>query len=155
MKYDINLKNIKQSTANLGEYLKEFDIPHNKILEGFSRSLFYKNWNTLQGVSTKPQIIKHLDVEKRYLFEIEATINREKILSILKESFSFTKAQLDLITLLQDGNYFHIALDLRKSDTNILTAMFVFAERLKPYDVTRFDYCRITCEKESFMQMYK
>ena len=46
MKYDINFKNIKQSATNLGEYLKEFNIPHNKILEGFSRALFYKNWNT-------------------------------------------------------------------------------------------------------------
>jgi hypothetical protein len=155
MKYDINLKNIKQSAVNLGEYLKEFNIPHNKILEGFSRSLFYKNWNTLQGVSTKPQIIEHLDVEKRYLFEIEANITREKLSTILKEAFAFSKAQLELITLLQDGNYFHIALDLRKSDTNILTAMFVFAERLKPYDVKKFDYCRIVCEKESFMQMYR
>lgn len=154
MKYDINIKHIKQSVNNLSESLKDFDIPRNRLLEAFAKSLFFKNWNTVQGLVKKPQIIQHLNIEKKYLFEIDAKINREELLKKLKSSFNSAKANIELTNFLEDNGSFHIELNLLKNDKNILTAMFIFAQELKDYRVTRFDYCRVVCEKESFMKMY-
>lgn len=155
MKYDINLKNIKQSVNNLSDSLKEFDIPRNRILEAFAKAIFFKNWNTLQGLSQKPQIIQHLKIEKKYLFEIDAKITRDELLEKLKNSFKVAKAHLQLTNFLENNGSFHIELNLIKNDNNILTAMFIFAQELKSYSVTRFDYCRVVCEKESFMKIYE
>lgn len=155
MKYDINLKNIKQSVNNLADSLKEYNIPRNQILEAFARSIFFKNWNTLQGIGKKPHIIEHLDIQKRYFFEIDANVSREELLKKLKSSFEKANANLELINLIEDKKSFHMEINVLKSDKNILTAMFLFAEELKSHNVTRFDYCRVVCEKESFMAMYK
>jgi hypothetical protein len=155
MKYTINLKNVKQSVAHLNESLKEFNIPHNKMLDSFSKALYYKNWNTLYSLATNPSIISQQEEVKKYLFEIEANITKSQLLTLLKTSFLKANALLSIDNFFQNDCFFHIELNLKKSDTNILTAMFLLADSLKNHDVKKFDYCRIVCEKESFMDFYK
>lgn len=124
-------------------------------MEAVSRTFFYKNWNTLEGVVSSPKVIKSYKVDKKYLFEIDVNISKQKLLAILCESFTEANAHFELNSIIQNNNYFHIELDLRKSDKNILTAMFLVAEKIKPYDVKSFDYCRLVCEKESFMKYFE
>lgn len=120
-------------------------------MDGVSRALFYKNWSKLEGVVSSPRVIKSYKVDKKYLFEIEVNLTQQKLLGILRESFTEANADFELSSIIQDNNYFHIELDLRKNDKNILTAIFLVAEKLKNYDVKTFDYCRLVCEKEIFI----
>lgn len=161
MQYNLNLKNIKQSATNLGKFLKDYNIPRNVLLEAIAKVFFFKNYNTLEGLATKPHIIEHLPIQKRYLFEIEAEIEKPLMIKLLNESFLEAKGQFNLINLLSEKvnektNYFHIELDLSKSDQNILTAMFLLCEKIKNMnvDISKFDYCRVVCEKESFMSYF-
>jgi len=155
MKYDINLKNIKQSASLLGKSLGAYNVPHSAILEAFSHSLYYKNYNTLQGVCTKPQLIEHYKPHKYYLFELEAGIDKATLLRLLREAFIKAKAEFHLSDFIQEKNYYHFKIDLTKSDTNILTAIFLLCDQLKSYHVSDMKYCRVLCEKESFMGYFK
>lgn len=161
MQYNINLKNIKQSATNLGKFLKDYNIPRNVILEAIAKVFFFKNYNTLEAMSTKPNIIEYLNVQKRYLFEIEAQINETQLLNLFKECFTEGKAQFNMLNFLYEKqpnnfNYFHIELDLMKSDRNILTAMFLLCEKFKKMNIgiNKFDYCRVAVENESFMAYF-
>jgi hypothetical protein len=161
MQYELNLKNIKQSATNLSKFLKDYNIPRNVLLEGMAKIFFFKNWNTLEGLATRPQIIEHINIQKRYLFEIEAQIEESTLLDLLKRSFKEGQAQFNLINFVSEKkdntfNYFHFEIDLMKSDKNILTAMFLMCEKLKNMKVVinKFDYCRVVCEKESFMEYF-
>ena len=77
MQYTINKKNVKQSIQNLSRFLKEkgYDIPRNIILDAFSKSIFYKNWNTLEAITEKPQIIQYIPEKKVYLIEVDCELN--------------------------------------------------------------------------------
>lgn len=162
MQYNLNLKNIKQSATHLGTFLKDYNIPRNVLLEAISKVFFFKNWNTLQGIATKPNIIEHLNVQKRYLFEIEAQIEEKQLLSLFKDCFNEGNAQLNIINFLSEKrtdkfNYFHIELDLMKNDRNILTGIFLLCDKFKKMNVgiNKFEYCRVVVEKESLMTYFK
>lgn len=157
MKYLLTLKNIKQSISIFGQCLKEqgYDIPKHVMFESFSKSLFFKNWNTLEGIATSPEQIKHYDVEKKYIFELQANIDKSSLFGLLKDCFKRADALFEFNDFLQSKNHYSFTIDMRKRDKNILTAMFLLCEELKNYQVEKFEFCRIYCEKESFMEYFK
>jgi hypothetical protein len=154
MQYFINKKNIKQSVQNLSNFLKEkgFNIPRNIILEAFSKSLFFKNWNTLEGLSSKPSIIEHLPHKKSYMIEVEGNVPHEFFLSLIKESFEQGNCHVSIDNFLYKNGQYHVEISFPGKNDNFLTSMFYFAASLKPYQITRFDILRIVFEKESLLQ---
>lgn len=85
MQYTINTKNIKQSVQNVVSFLKEknISIPRNVVLELFAKALFYKNWNTLKGLTDSPKIISHLKDTKRYMIKIECkSLTKSQLISL-------------------------------------------------------------------------
>jgi hypothetical protein len=157
MQYDINTKNIKQSASNLSNFFKEknIDIPKSTILEAISKVFFFRNWNTLEGLSTKPQIIQHLKENKSYLIEIECSLTKNDLLSLIKKSFLKANAHFQLDNFIHENNYSHVNINLTKSTDNFLTAMFILCENIKPYDVKKFEFIRIIQEKESMMSYFE
>lgn len=157
MKYDLSLKNIKQSAANLNNFLKEkeYNIPHNIILEAISKVFFFKNWNTLSSLSQNPQQIEYYPIQKKYIFELEASISKEEFLKMFENSFIVAKSQCHIINVLYKEPNIHIELNTT-NNTNILTAMFILCDEMKKRNiqVKRFDFCRIECSKESFMEFF-
>lgn len=157
MQYFINKKNIKQSIQNLSGFLKEknFDIPRNILLEGFSKALFFKNYNTLEGLSSKPNIIEHLPEKKAYMIEVEASINSEKFLELFDLALQDGKCQATINNFVHENNIYHLEISFPKTTDNFLIAMFYLASYLKPYSVKRFELLRILFEKESLLDAMK
>lgn len=153
MQYFINKKNIKQSVQNLSNFLKEknFDIPRNIIFEAFSKALFFKNYNTLEGLSSKPSIIEHLPEKKSYMIEVEANITSEKFLEIFHQSIEHGKCEINIHNFLHENQVYHMEIGFPRTNDNFLIAMFFLASFLKPYQVKRFDLLRIVFEKESLL----
>lgn len=159
MNYNINLKNLKQSALNLSNFLKSKDIElsHSANLEAISKILFLKNWQTAQAVATNPQTIEHISVCRYYIFEFTVNAPENIIKQYLKESFLEAKCVSQAINFLQKNNDYHIQIDMSKSDSNILTAIFLLCDKLKnsSYNVSRFDYCRVVQEKENMMEFFE
>lgn len=153
MQYFINKKNIKQSIQNLSSFLKDkgYEIPRNIILEAFSKSLFFKNWNTLEGLSTKPDLISHMPVKKSYMIEVECSLSKESFIKALTDSFVQGKCHVTIDNFLYEDKKFHVEISFPNKNDNFLTAMFILASSLKPYHVTRFDLLRIIFEKENLL----
>lgn len=153
MQYFINKKNVKQSIQNLSSFLKEkgFDIPRHLILDAFSKSIFFKNWNTLEGITSKPSIIEHMPEKRAYMIEIEGNIPSEKLLKLVKDSFEEGKCHVVMDNFTTQDNVCHFEFSFPGKSDNFLTAMFLIASSLKPYQITRFDMLRILFEKESLL----
>lgn len=153
MQYFINKKNIKQSIQNLSNFFKEknLDIPRNILLEGFSKALFFKNYNTLEAISSKPNMIEHLPEKKAYMIEVEASITSEKFLEIFHKAIQDGKCQININNFAHDNTTYHLEIGFPQSTDNFLIAMFYLASYLKPYQVKRFDLLRIVFEKESLL----
>jgi len=157
MQYFINKKNIKQSVQNLSHFLKEkgFDIPRNIILEAFSKSLFFKNWNTLEGLSSKPSIIEHVPHKRGYMIEVEGKVSHEVFIDLIKKSFEEGNCHVSMDNFLYEDGSYHVEISFPGKNDNFLTAMFLLASSLKPYHITRFDILRIIFEKESLLEAVK
>lgn len=157
MQYFINKKNIKQSVQNLSHFLKEkgFDIPRNIILEAFSKALFFKNYNTLEGMSSKPTIIEHLPERKSYMIEVEGNVPHTIFMQLIKDSFEEGQCHAVINNVLYDNQTHHVEISFPSKNDNFLTAMFLLASSLKPYHITRFDILRIIFEKESLLEAVK
>lgn len=153
MQYFINKKNIKQSIQNLSSFLKDkgYEIPRNIILEAFSKSLFFKNWNTLEGLSTKPDLINHIPEKKSYMIEVECSLSKDLFLKALNDSFSQGKCHVNVDNFIYEEKKFHVEISFPHKNDNFLTAMFILASSLKSYQVTRFDLLRIVFEKENLL----
>lgn len=156
MQYPININNIKKSATLLTIFLKEkgFTIPRNVALEAVARVLLIKNYNTIEALAKRPRIIEYFQEEKKYFFEITINCNKETLLNLLNESFKKANAKVQIENLLQDKEDFSFEVDLRKDDSNILVAIMLFSQNLQTtaYQVKRFEYCRLSCEKGSLMQ---
>ena len=156
MNYLINKKNIKQSVQNLSSFFKEkgFDIPRNVLLDAFSKSLFYKNWNTLEGLSTKPDRIKNYPNKRAYMIEIECDLTKENLLTLLKKSFEEGKCNAIIENVLSEKNVHHFEIAFPVNSDNFLTSMFLLVRSLKNDNVKvkRFDLLRIMFEKESLLR---
>ena len=155
MLYSINLKNIKRSAFALADYLKEkgFNLPRHISLEAVARVLLFKNYNTLEALANRPRVLDYYQPEKKYLFEITIDCEKNELLKMLKDSFQKANAILNIQNFLQDKKDFYFELDLTKTDSNILAAIMELTQTLKnsSYKITRFEYCRVTCEKSSLM----
>lgn len=153
MQYFINKKTVKQSVQNLNSFLKEkgFDIPRNIILEAFSKSIFFKNWNTLEGMTSKPEIIQHFQEKKSYMIEVECSIQENLFLKLINDSFLEGKCQATIENFITQDNVFHVEISFKHKTDNFLTAMFIMATSLKQYHVKRFDLLRIVFEKENLL----
>ncbi len=156
MQYVLSKKNIKQSIQNLSSFFKEkgLDIPKNLILEGFSKALFFKNWNTLEGVATKPDQIQYYAEKKLYLIEVECDLDQKSIRGNLTMAFIKCNCYAHIDNEISDNKCHHFEISFPEKTDNFLTAMFLFAESLKIYNVTRFDILRIVKEKESMMAYF-
>lgn len=154
MFYFISKKNVKQSIQNLAEHLKSknIDVPRNVLLEGFAKALFFKNWNTLEGLSTKPNIIEHYSNRKTYMVEIECSADRDEMLKIVQNCLTNAKCEAQIGNFIYDKNAFHFEFNFKSRTDNFLTAMILLAQELKVYQVKRFDYMRIVFEKESLLK---
>lgn len=157
MQYFINKKNIKQSIQNISSFLKEknFDIPRNIILEAFSKALFFKNYNTLEGITSKPNIIEHFPDKKAYMIEVEANISSEKFLQVFDLALEYGKCQAHINNFVHENYVYHLEISFPKTNDNFLIAMFYLASYLKPYSVKRFDLLRIVIEKENLLEAIK
>lgn len=159
MKYEINRKNIKQSVTTLATFLTQngFKIPRHLILDAFSKTLFFKNWNTLEGMSTDPEQIRYIKKEKRYIFEIEIrNCTKETVLNLFTDSFTEANATFNMVNFLNDGDKYHIELDMIKGANNTITAIIILGKKLKPkYEVIRLDLCRIEVDTEQLIGLVK
>lgn len=157
MQYFINKKNIKQSVQNLSSFFKEkgFDIPRHLLLDAFSKSIFFKNWNTLEGITSKPTIIAHIPSKKAYMIEIEGRITQQQLLTLIKDSFSDGKCSATIDNFIGEDNNYHLEISFPSTTDNFLTAMFLLASSLKSYHISRFDMLRIIFEKESLLEAVK
>lgn len=165
MKYIINSKNIKQSIGKLSHYLKEknFNIPHNVMLEAFAKALFLRNWNTLQSIMNKTDSIKEIECQYQYILEITIDMNKPALLKILEQSFIKANAKLniDKFSLLNEDNikdnilHHQIIFNMQGNGENFLTALFILCEQLKSIKVPEnIEYCRIKVEKESLLEYF-
>lgn len=165
MRYTISANAVKTSANSVTAYLKQkgFVIPHHVALELVAKALHLKNYNTLQALATSPRVIDSYQPEKKYLIEITCDTQKENILNLLSASFNQANAQLNLGNFLvaenaenSKFNDYLLEIDLLKSDTNILMAMFLLCESLKKEHIAviRFEYVRLACEKESMMAYF-
>lgn len=159
MNYLINKSNVKKSISRLSNYLKEkgYHVPYSVITEGFSNSLFFRNWNTLEENITSPKQIHKISKDYRYLLEITIDLPKEKLLTLLKESLIEANTTITLENIRHEGHDFYIEINLMQGANNVLTAFFLFSEKLKKINIlpTRLEHCRIHIEKESWMAMFK
>ena len=157
MFYFITKKNAKQSVQNLAEHLKSknIDIPRSVLLEGFAKAMFFKNWNTLEGLSTKPNIIEHYTNRITYMVEIDCSANKDEMLKLINRCLTDAKCDVQLTNYLYDNNAFHFELSFKRREDNFLTAMFLLAQELKSFQVTRFEQLRVVFEKESLIDAIK
>ena len=153
MQYTINKKNVKQSIQNLSSFLKEkgYDIPRNIILDAFSKSIFYKNWNTLEGITEKPQIIQYIPEKKIYFVELDCELNENDFLNVFKKVFLEAKCQANINNFKSFKNSYHVEITFPDKNDNFLTAMFLLSDNLKLHNVTRFDILRVFVEKENLL----
>ena len=153
MQYTINKKNVKQSIQNLSSFLKEkgYDIPRNIILDAFSKSIFYKNWNTLEGITEKPQIIQYIPEKKIYFIELDCELNENDFLNVFKKVFLEAKCQANINNFKSFKNSYHVEITFPNKNDNFLTAMFLLSDNLKLHNVTRFDILRVFVEKENLL----
>jgi hypothetical protein len=165
MRYTISASAVKTSASSVTAYLKQkgFVIPHHVALELVAKALHLKNYNTLQALATSPRVIDSYETEKKYLIEMTCDARKEELLNLLSVSFNQANAQLNLSNFLvaenaenSKFNDYLLEIDLLKSDTNILMAMFLLCESFKKEHivVTRFEYVRLACEKESMMSYF-
>lgn len=165
MRYTISASAVKTSASSVTAYLKQkgFVIPHHVALELVAKALHLKNYNTLQALATSPRVIDSYETEKKYLIEMTCDARKEELLNLLSISFNQANAQLNLSNFLvaentENSKYndYLLEIDLLKSDTNILMAMFLLCESFKKEHivVTRFEYVRLACEKESMMAYF-
>lgn len=154
MLYLISKKNVKQSIQNLADHLKSknIDIPRNVLLEGFAKALFFKNWNTLEGLSTKPNIIEHYPNRTTYMVEIDCLASKEEMLAMVDRCLAKAKCEARLDNFLHNKQSFHFEFSFKSRTDNFLTAMFLIAQELKPYKPTRFERLRVVFEKESLLK---
>lgn len=157
MQYFINRKNIKQSIQNMVSFFEEkgLNIPRHLILEAFSKALFFKNYNTLEGMSSKPTIIEHLPERKNYMIEVEGNVPHTIFMQLIKDSFEEGQCHAVINNVLHDNQTHHIEISFPSKNDNFLTAMFLLASSLKSYHITRFDLLRIVFEKESLLEAVK
>lgn len=159
MKYETTKQNIKASAKNLSKYLIEqgITLPNNKILEAIAKVFFMKNWNTLEGSITNPEIAKNIVTKKSYLIETEVDCSKETILTLFRESFHEGKCQFNLVYYKERGNVHLIELDLTQNNNNVITALFILGDKFKQskYTVTRMDLIRLFVEKESLTALFK
>jgi hypothetical protein len=159
MKYETTKQNIKASAKNLSNYLLEqgVSLPNNKILEALSKVFFMKNWNTLEGSITNPEVSKNIINKKTYLIETDVDCSKETLLKLFREAFAEGKCLFNLVDYQERGNIHLIELDLTKNNDNIITALFVLGEKFKKskYTVKRMDLVRMFTEKESLTALFK
>lgn len=153
MQYSITKKNVKQSIKNLSTFFKEkgFNIPQNIFIEGFSKALFFKNWNTLEGMTTNGNVITHLKNKKTYLLEIDINLDKDYVHKELLSSFAEANCEVEVTNFIHNGNSFHFEFSFPKSNNNFLTGMVLFAKRMQPHSPTRFEMVRMTIEKENLI----
>lgn len=156
MKYDITKKSVKQSIKNMSDYFNSrgFKIPLNVISEGFSKGLFFKDWNTLSGLFSRPGVINHYPSDlRKYLFEIECDIDVNILHQMLLKAFSNYKCNAVVNNIISDSVTHHFEISfLENNSNNFLTSLIVFTNSLKKYNVTRCDVLRIEIKKESLLE---
>ena len=132
-------------------------LPNNKILEAIAKVFFMKNWNTLEGVITNPEIVKTIENKKTYLIETEVNCNKEALLKLFRASFLEGRCQFNLVDYKERNHVHLIELDLTTNNDNIITALFILGEKFKksPYTVKRMDLVRLFVEKESLTPLFK
>lgn len=159
MKYEATKQNIKNSAKNLSKYLMEqgISLPNNKVLEAIAKVFFMKNWNTLEGSITNPEIVKNIKNKKTYLIETEVNCSKEALLKLFRESFIEGRCQFNLVDYKERDNLHLIELDLTTNNDNIITALFILVEKLKKstYTVKRMDLVRLFIEKKSLTALFK
>lgn len=158
MNYELNKKNIKQSVKNLSLFLNQegIFIERHKLLEGVSKLFFMKNWQTLEGVVTNPEQIKYIKNNKKYLIQIEIDCSKDKLMDLFKHAFKESKCQFNVVNY-QNRNSIHlIELDLSNNNDNLITALFVFSNKIKEtnYIVKKMEMARIFTEKEDLTELF-
>jgi hypothetical protein len=165
MRYTITAKSVKHSANALTAGLKQkgLTISHNVALELVAKVLNLKNYNTLQALATTARVIESYQPEKKYIFELTCNLSREKLFTLLEQSFIKANAQLTLSNFQfqvshnpAQGHDFLMEIDMLKNDQNILMAIFLLCESLKKENIVvhRFEYVRVSCEKESMMAYF-
>lgn len=124
-------------------------MPKNVALEALAKSLFFKNWNTLEGLANSTDIIAHVRPEKYYAIEIECSATKKEIQAEIADAF--TKAQVNpaVEDFRMNGNRFYFVIDLLKSDKNVLLAIVFLQQNLKNYSLKSFNLLRVIFEKEN------
>lgn len=157
--YKFTLKNIKQSIFNLETFFKEkgYDIPHSTLLHGFSKALFFPNWNTMMAQLEKPETF---------------TPTMEYIVRFKSEDLSGPEFEKMLFKCAEDSNckilihqkqQFLDFLEIRLTNplsagkggarySNILTCFMLLIEILKKSNVkvSIFEYWQVRIENQNF-----
>lgn len=153
MQYRLNKRNIKQSLQNLHNFFreKEIHIPRHILLDAIAKVFFVKNYNTLEGVITKPSIIGHIADCKVYMVEIESTLDKKQLTSLMYDAFVQAQCSATLDMVLYENGIFHADIVFPQNSNNFLTAMLLLSDVLKKYQVKRFELLRMTVERENLL----
>jgi len=158
MQFNITLKSIKQSAANLSLFLKKsgHNIPKALILEGLAKVFFFKNWNTMEGQLSDP-LTHSFKKEKKMILNIEINQSKEYLLEKIKKSAIDAKFKYEISDFQEKNNIYQIEFEMINTGSdNFITFWFCFYENIRKDNTTVKDcyYWRISKEKESLQQLF-
>lgn len=157
MKYSVNLKNIKQSAANLSRFLKDsgHHVPFSTILEGIAKVFFCKNWNTLEALAQKPSIETLSRIEKK-IFYIAFDRDQRYLSSLIAEAAKAANCHFTLVGITCEKDRFRVEFDFPKNTDNFIT-LWLFMARFLRRDgctVTEFNYWTISQHEEDLIKIF-
>lgn len=160
MNFNLNLKNVKQSAANLSAFFKSsgYVVPKSVILEGIAKVFFFKNWNTLEGTITNPVKSNYKQSNMRVIF-IEINKDKDYLISLLKKASIESKCNFVISDILEKDGVFKIELDFGNTGTNnFITMWLLIAKEFKKDSsliIKDFYFWRIESKKEDLLEILK
>jgi hypothetical protein len=158
MQFNITLKSIKQSAANLSLFFKEsgHNIPKSLIFEGLAKVFFFKNWNTMEGQLTN-SLTSGFQPEKRIIVNMEINRDKKYVLQTIEQAAKEVKFKYNILSIHEQNNSYQIEFDTSKiGSNNFITFWFSFEKIIKKDRVTVKNsyYWRVVKEKESLQELF-
>lgn len=158
MQFNLNLKSVKQSAANLSLFFKNsgYSIPKSVILDGMAKVFFFKNWNTLEGKLSDP-FECDLKREKKMIVIININKDKEYLLSKIKDSAIKAKFKYEISDFKEKNNTYQIEFEMMNTGANnFITFWMCFGKEIKKDNAIVKDcyFWRITKEIESLNALF-
>lgn len=158
MQFNITLKSIKQSAANLSLFFKDagYNIPKSLIFEGLAKVFFFKNWNTMEGQLTN-SLTSGFKPDRRIIVNMEINKDKRYLLDTIEAAAKEAKFKYDIISIHEQNNSYQIEFNtLKIGSNNFITFWFAFEKIIKKDRaiVKNSYYWRVVKEKESLQELF-